>query len=173
SLLAKMVQPFLEDKKMVGVETLRYRYDPSATLLDRYIGLFGVADPLAWYLGKADRMSFIYDSYDKKYNPKDNGDYYVVKFKPNNIPTIGANGFMIRRKILIENADIEPGKYFPIDVNVDLIRKGFNTYAFIKDSISHLSGHGSVGYYLKRRMIFMRQFHLSDKNIYLQKARRY
>src|SRR5205085_1011084 len=105
------------------------------TLLDRYIALFGVNDPLPWYLGKADRMSFIYGEYYKKYNPKDCGDYYLVNFTPNNIPTIGANGFMVRRKTLLKNADTRPGKFFPIDVNVDLIRKGFNTYAFVKDSI--------------------------------------
>ena len=173
NLIKKMIQPFLDNKNMVGVETLRYYYDPNATILDRYIGLFGVADPLALYLGKADRLSFIYDTYYSKYKPIDMGDYYIVRFNKNNIPTIGANGFMIRKDLLLNNADTRPGKYFPIDVNVDLIRKGLNTYAFVKDSISHLSGHGSVGYYLKRRMLFMKQFYLSDKNIYLQKGRRY
>ena len=173
NLLKKMIQPFFEHKEMVGVETLRYHYDPSATLLDRYFALFGVNDPFAFYIGKADRMSFIYDTYAKKYNPKDCGDYYLVRFNKNNIPTIGANGFLIRKKTLLKHADAKPGKFFPIDVNVDLIRKGFNTYAFVKDSISHLSGRGGVINYLKRRMLFMKQYHLSDKNIYLQKARRY
>jgi len=173
NLLRKMVQPFHEHKDMVGVETLRYHYDPNATLLDRYFALFGVNDPLAFYIGKADRMSYIYDTYSKKYSPKDYGDYYLVRFTPNIIPTIGANGFMVRRKTLVENADITPERFFPIDVNVDLIRKGFNTYAFVKDSISHLTGHGNTIYYLKRRILFMKQYYLSEKNIYLQKTRRY
>lgn len=172
-LIKKMIQPFLDYKEMVGVETLRYHYDPKGTLLDRYIGLFGVNDPLPWYLGKADRMSFIYENYDKKYKPEDCGDYFLVHFTRDNIPTIGANGFMVRRKILLKNANVKPGKFFPIDVNVDLIRKGFNTYAFVKDSIYHMSGRGSVMYYLKRRMLFMKQYHLSEKNMSLQKARRY
>lgn len=173
NLLNKMVQPFLEHQDMVGVETMRYDYDPKATLLDRYIALFGVIDPLAFYLGKADRISFIYDSYDHKYNPIDLKDYFLLRFNQDNIPTIGANGFMIRRMTLLENALIVPGKYFHIDANVDLIRKGFNKYAFVKSSIAHLSGHGNVGDYLKRRMLFMKQYYLSEKNINLQKARRY
>jgi glycosyltransferase involved in cell wall biosynthesis len=173
NLLGKMVQPFFDYEEMVGVETLRYGYDPKNTLLDRYVALFGVADPLAFYIGKADRMSFIYDGYDKKYSPKDCGNYYIVHFTKDNLPTIGANGFMIRRKILIENANSSPATFFPIDVNVDLVRKGFNTYAFVKDSIIHLTGHGNVLNYLKRRMLFMRQYYLSEKSISLRKARRY
>lgn len=173
NLIKKMVQPFLDYKDMVGVETSRYHYDSNTTLLDRYFALFGVNDPLAFYIGKADRMSFIYDTYDQKYNPKDHGDYYLVRFNKNNIPTIGANGFMIRRKILLNNADVKPGKYFPIDVNVDLIRKGFNKYAFVKDSIYHLSGHGNMSHYLKRKMLFMKQYYLNKDNISMQSARRY
>lgn len=172
-LLRKMVLPFIEDKEMVGVETLRYHYDRNLSMLDRYFALFAVTDPLAFYLRKADRLSFIYDKYYKKYNPIDKGEYYLVKFDKNNIPTIGANGFLVNRKILIENANVSPEKYFPIDVNVDLIRKGFNKYAFIKDSITHIAGHGNIGYYLKRRMLFMKQYYLSENNSSLQKARRY
>src|SRR5438045_1464690 len=47
NLLKMMVLPFLEHKEMVGVETLRYHYDKKASLLDKYIALFGVTDPLA------------------------------------------------------------------------------------------------------------------------------
>lgn len=173
NIIKKMIQPFLDYEEMVGVETLRYHYDPNTSLLDRYFALFGVNDPFAFYIGKSDRMSFIYDGYAKKYNPEDCGDYYLVHFDKNKIPTVGANGFMIRRKLLLEHADAKPGKFFPIDVNVDLIRKGFNTYAFVKDSIAHLSGRGGVINYLKRRTLFLRQYHLSDKNIAMMKARRY
>lgn len=172
-LLKKMTQPFLEHMDLVGVETLRYYYDPKTTLLDRYFALFGVNDPLAFYLGKADRMSYIYDRYSKKYSPKDFGKYYLVTFKEGNIPTIGANGFMVRRNVLLKNADLRPGRYFPIDVNVDLIRKGFNKYAFVKDSIYHLSGHGSILNYLKRRVLFVQQYYLSKDSISLIKSRRY
>jgi glycosyltransferase involved in cell wall biosynthesis len=173
NLLKEMIQPFLDHKELVGVETLRYGYDSKNTLLDRYVALFGVADPLAFYIGKADRVSFIYEDYYKKYHPEDCGNYYLVHFANNNIPTIGANGFMIRKKILVENANASPATFFPIDVNVDLINKGFNTYAFVKDSIIHLTGHGNILDYLKRRMLFMRQYYLSEESISMRKLRRY
>lgn len=173
NLLQKMVEPFAENKNLVGVETLRYGYNKNSTLLDRYVALFGVTDPLAFYLGKADRMSYMHDGYSKKYHPKDCGDYFLVHFTKENMPTIGANGFLVKKKVLVDNADVVPGRFFPIDVNMDLVRKGFDTYAFVKDSILHLAAHGSVLYYLWRRMFFMKQYYLSDKNISLKKARRY
>lgn len=157
--LLKMVEPLMKHKEVVGVETLRYHYDPHYSLLDRYFGLFGAGDPLAYYLGKADRLAFIYDTYNLFGKAKDYGSYYLVKFDKNHIPTLGANGFMIRRDLLIKHAKISPNEFFHIDVNVDLIRKGFNTYAFIKDSIIHLTNYGNVFNFLKRRKLFMEQYH--------------
>ena len=61
--LLKMVCPFTEHKNIVGVETLRYAYDPNESLLDRYFALFGTGDPFVWYLGRADRLSYIFDRY--------------------------------------------------------------------------------------------------------------
>lgn len=160
--IQNMIEPLVKHKEVVGVETLRYHYDPHASLLDRYFGLFGAGDPLAFYLGKADRLSFLYDKYNLFGKAKDYGKYYIVKFDKDHIPTLGANGFMIRRNILVNNARISPGEFFHIDVNVDLIRKGFDTYAFTKDSIIHLTNYGNVVNFLKRRKLFMEQYHLKS-----------
>ena len=133
-----MMQPMMEHENVVGVETLRYHYDPSSSLLDRYFALFGAGDPLVWYMGKADRLSYIFDRYNLAGNAVDKGAYYIVKFKQDNIPTIGANGFFVRRQMLMDYAKAKPGEYFDMDVNVDLINNGFTSYAFIKDSILHI-----------------------------------
>lgn len=173
ALLRKMVIPLIKHPALVGVETLRYQYTKDSSLLDRYFALFGVNDPFAFYMGKADRLSYIYDTFPRSYNARDLGDYYVVQFSENHIPTIGANGFLVRKQLLLKHADASPGKYFPIDVNVDLIRKGFNTYAFVKDGIIHLSGFDDAWYYLRRRMLFIKQYHLSSNSTGLDKKRRY
>ncbi|MEK7543305.1 MAG: glycosyltransferase family 2 protein [Patescibacteria group bacterium] len=153
-----MTQPLLEQKDVVGVETLRYHYDPTTSLLDRYFALFGAGDPLVWYMGKADRLSYIYDTYKGPSTVKDCGGYYTVRFKPETMPTIGANGYLVRRTILMKHAKTSPGMYFDMDVNVDLILKGYDTFAFVKDSILHLTGYGSVLDFLKRRMLFFGQY---------------
>lgn len=162
--LSKIVEPLIRHKEVVGVETLRYHYDRHYSLLDRYFGLFGAGDPLAYYLGKADRLSFIYDTYNLFGEAKDYGNYYLVRFDKDHIPTLGANGFLIRRNLLVKYAKTAPSDFFHIDVNVDLIRKGFNTYAFVKDSIIHLTNYGNVLNFLKRRKLFMEQYHFKAKH---------
>ncbi|MDO8269299.1 MAG: glycosyltransferase family 2 protein [Candidatus Levybacteria bacterium] len=166
--LENMLTPLLEHKEIVASETLRYHYDPKFSLLDRYFALFGAGDPLAFYLGKADRLSYIYEKYNLLGKAKHCGNYYIVKFDRSHIPTLGANGFLIRRKLLVENAKVSDGNFYHIDVNVDLIRKNFNTYAFIDDTIIHLTGYKKISSFLYRRKLFMEQFYLAPN-----KKRRY
>lgn len=168
-----MVIPFLEQKQVVGVETLRYHYDPSTSLLDRYFALFGAGDPLVWYMGKADRLSYVYDDYALSGQAMDHGKYYLVRFQPDTMSTIGANGFLVRRQVLMDNAQVSPGKYFDMDVNIDLIKKGYDTYAFVKDSILHLTGYGSVVQFLKRRLLFLTQYRFGKEAESIRKLRRY
>lgn len=158
----RMVQPFIDDMSIVGVETLRYMYDPEAPLLDRYFALFGSGDPIVWYLGKADRLSYIYDRYCLAGTIVKNEPYTVVQFTEKNMPTIGANGFLVRRAVLMKYAHITPGDYFDMDVNIDLIRSGYDRYAFVNEGIIHNTGYGSVWYYFKRRMLFMNQYHIHN-----------
>lgn len=170
--LQHMVTPFLE-KRVVGVETLRYHYDPKTSLLDRYFALFGAGDPIVWYLGKADRLSYIYDDYVLSGDATDNGRYYLVRFSPENMTTIGANGFLVRRQVLMDNAQVSPGTYFDMDVNIDLIKKGFHTYAFVKDSILHLTGYGNIFNFLKRRILFLSQYRFGSGAEERKKLRRF
>ena len=171
--LLKMVCPFTEHKNIVGVETLRYAYDPNESLLDRYFALFGTGDPFVWYLGRADRLSYIFDRYNLAGEILSDREYYIVRFSIDRIPTIGANGFIVRRETLMNHAQATPHKYFDMDVNVDLITKGFDTYAFVDDAILHLTGYGNIWSYLKRRMLFMNQYHMGDKALERKKVRRY
>ena len=161
--LAGMVRPLEERPDVVGVETLRYTYEPSGTLLDRYFALFGSGDPLVWYLGKTDRLSYMHDRYSLAGEVVQHRPYYVVRFTELNMPTIGANGYLVRRNILMRNAHVAPGVYFDMDVNIDLIRNGHSLFAFVDDGIIHNTGYGSVWYYLQRRMLFMQQYHLSSR----------
>lgn len=135
--LAKMVKPLMENSKISGVEVLRFKYNPSDLLLDRYFALLGGVDPVPYYLGKDARLSWAEDKYNLRGEAKDMGDYYRVKFRPDKVPTLGANGALLRRKLLAQ-AKADPENFFHIDINVDLIKKGYDTYAFVKDDIIHL-----------------------------------
>ena len=162
--LKNMLFPLLANKNIVASETLRYHYDPKFSLLDRYFALFGAGDPLAFYLGKADRLSYIYSKYNLLGKAKRHKGYYIVEFKPDQVPTLGANGFLIRKETLIKNANVSGNNFFHIDVNVDLINKGHNLYAFVDDTVIHLTGYKSISSFLYRRKLFMEQFYLKKNN---------
>jgi glycosyltransferase involved in cell wall biosynthesis len=160
--LQRMVDPLLENPEIVASNILRFTYDPTYSIVDRYIALFGATDPVAYYLGKADRLSYRYDTYNLFGKAQDKGDYYLVTFDRDHIPTLGANGFLIRRKALLENAQVDEDHFFHIDVNVDLINKGINKYAFVKGGIIHLSGYKDISGFLYRRKLFMEQYHIKN-----------
>lgn len=158
--LRKMVNPLVENKDIIGSEILRFHYDPKDNILDRYFALLGGVDPVPYYLGKDAKLSFAFDKYNLLGESLDCGDYYLVKFAGKKIPTIGANGFILRRKLL-KFAKADPGNFFHTDINYDLIQKGFNKYAFVKDDIIHLK-RTKVSYFIKfllrRRYIMETQY---------------
>lgn len=160
--LQRMVQPFtVPDHRVVAVQTLRYGHDPSLPPLDRYCALFGASDPVVYYLGKADRLPWLGHDRIGFGTARDLGPYYLVTMDPTRIPTLGANGCLIRRDILFAHARLGEGVFFHIDVHVDLITQGWNTYAFTKDTIMHLTAYRHLRTFLWRRKLFLEQFYLT------------
>jgi glycosyltransferase involved in cell wall biosynthesis len=157
----KMMVPFIENKEIVGVEPLRFHYDRKMNVLDRYFSLLGGNDPVAYYLHKDSHLSWAFDTYNLYGQSKDMGEYYLVKFSPGKIPALGGNGAAIRRKLLLKEASADPDHFFHIDVNVDLIRKGHNTYGIFKDSIIHLTNNNIIPF-LTRRKYYIEKYHFED-----------
>ena len=163
--LKKMVQPLIENADIIGVDALYIHYDRTYSLLDRYLALFGSLDPVAFYLGKSDKLPLTSEKYTGYGKVIQYNDYFIVTFDPDFVPTLGANGFLVRRKILLDNAMADPKHFFHTDVHVDLIGKGFNKYAFIKDDIIHLTGYQNILGFLKRRKAFMEAYHIKNKGM--------
>ncbi|MBI2008416.1 glycosyltransferase family 2 protein, partial [Candidatus Amesbacteria bacterium] len=162
--LRQLVQPLLDDPQIVAVESCYFHYDRSYSPLDRYYALIGTLDPIPYYLGKADRMPQTSHSWTLTGKAIDKGKYYVVEFEPNprKIPTVGTNGCLMRRRLVAANADVRPDYHYPIDVMVDVIRSGHNRFAFVKNSLIHLTGSRGVIPFLQRRLKFMSQYHFQD-----------
>lgn len=158
--LKKMVKPLMENQDIIGSEILRFHYDPKDAILDRYFALLGGVDPVPYYLGKDSKLSWAFDKYNLLGEATDRGDYYCVKFTGKRIPMIGANGFILRRKFL-KYAKADPGNFFHTDINYDIIQKGYNTYAFVKDDIIHLKRTKAayfIKFLLRRKYIMETQY---------------
>lgn len=158
--LMKMVSLFEKEPEIVGCYPWRYVWRKNDKILNRYFALLGANDPVAWFLNRADRQSYLSDKYRLAGKFQDKGDYFLVEFNEKNLPTVGANGFLIRRDLLMK-AQVDPDHFFHIDVNLDLIRQGYKKYAVVKNDIIHASGESFWRFFQKRKR-YMQELYLRD-----------
>ena len=100
--LQRMVEPF-QDSEIVCSEPLYYTYRKEDGLINRYCALFGMNDPICYFLGNYDRYNVISGRWTGlPVKEEDKGSYLKIAVSnKERIPTIGANGFVIRRKDLL------------------------------------------------------------------------
>jgi glycosyltransferase involved in cell wall biosynthesis len=155
SWLTKMITPFIEHKEIVGSETLRFAYIKNDNYLNRYFALIGSADPVGLYLGKADKLSYLSDEW-RLYGEITTKEkfYSIVKFNPEEFPTLGSNGFCAWRKLLLKGKS-DPEHYFHIDVPLDLAKLGYSIYAVVNESIIHDTAT-TLSNFLSKRSRYMR-----------------
>lgn len=149
----KCLKPLREDDTIVGSFPLRYWHYNDDDVLNRYFALFGVNDPVPLYLGKNDRMPY-YESEEAFGYPIifTHDKYFTVNLPY--VPTLGDNGFFIRRDILLK-ADID--NYYHIDVCQDLFNLGYRVYAIVDTSIHHRTG-GDIIKFFKKRLKYADKF---------------
>lgn len=144
----------LDNPEIVGAETLRYGWRKSDPPLCRYFALIGGADPIAVGLGKADRGPYDKNKWHGFGVVKDHTLYYEIAFSKDisRIPTLGANGFLVRRKIMRKYGKYENIAH--IDACVRLIKSGYNKFAFVKKNHVVHYINMSLWTFIKRRLIW-------------------
>lgn len=153
--LQQMVKPFLNHKELVASQTWRYGIADYFTPFNRYCALIGANDPVAFYLNKCEKLCHAFDNWYLTKIKADYGDYFLVDFTLNNLPTVGANGFLIKRDLLLK-ARCKPEEFFHIDVISDLVKDGFNPFAMVRNEIYHDTAHQLSNLAIKRMKYFMR-----------------
>ncbi len=136
--LQRMVEPF-RDASIVASEPWEYTYRKNDPALTRYFAMIGMNDPLVLFLGNYDRRNFITGRWTGlPVKTEDKGNYLKAYLREDTLPTIGANGFIIRRAELLK---CTVDKYvFDIDLLHELIklRGGQVIAAKVKTGIVHL-----------------------------------
>lgn len=145
--LRRMVKPF-EDTGVVGAEPLYYTYREEDSLITRYCALLGMNDPLCLYLGNYDRYSYVTGKWTELLvKTRDYGNYLLLELDEKNIPTMGANGFLVCARALKE---VKYKPYlFDIDVVYQFTRRGQNRFAKVKIGIVHLFAN-DVGTFVRK-----------------------
>jgi glycosyltransferase involved in cell wall biosynthesis len=159
--LRKMVKPFLEEKNLTGSEPIMFTYKRDAPPMVRYCSLVGCDDPLCHILGNRDKWSWVKMGWtDLPVKTVDRGDYILVNFNSNQrVPTMGANGFIVRKRHL---KSVRYSPYIDIDVFYNLVRYGYVTYAKVKTGIIHLHAD-TITQYLKKKIRRVQIHYMSQK----------
>jgi glycosyltransferase involved in cell wall biosynthesis len=134
--LPTAVAALRSDSGLVAAQSARFHYEPGDSAANRYCSLMGVNDPMAYYLGKRDRLT----AWERDWRLlgrvlKDEGKWWKLRFSPEAVPTIGSQGFLTRRSLL-KKASHWP-TFFHMDANVELIRQGWTDYALLKQPVGH------------------------------------
>lgn len=134
--LRRMVEPFA-DPQVFASEPWAYDWRRDDSLITRYCALLGMNDPLCHFLGNYDRLNGLTGRWTGlDLQQEDRGGWIKVTLQERKLPTIGANGFLIRRKELLETP-VSP-YLFDIDNVYDLVRTGRVHVAKVKTGIIHL-----------------------------------
>lgn len=117
--LLRMIEPF-GDSEIVGSEPIEYTYRKNDGYITRYCALIGMNDPLCLFLGNYDRYSTLTGQWTEvPHKEEDMGGYIKTELGKKFLPTIGANGFLVRR-LALEKCNI--GNYFfDIDIIYELL----------------------------------------------------
>lgn len=99
--LAKLEKPF-QDTQIVASESIYFLSRPTDNSLTRYFAHMGMGDPINLFLGNYDHINAITNRWTSLSIPTEQKDGYIKihLFKNKPLPTIGANGFVVRRNLL-------------------------------------------------------------------------
>lgn len=159
--LERMVQPFLENQKIIGTYSAYNSYEKGMSITTRYTSLIGSGEPTTYYLHKTDKISLTQKKWDKGEIVNETENYYVVKYTKENLPITGDNGHMFLKKV-IDKVNKKPEQYMHPDAFAYLLDKGYDTYGVVKNSIIHIITPDIVRYVTRR-------LHVKDK--YFDKGR--
>lgn len=145
----EMVEPF-SDEEILASEPLYFTYREEDLWLTRYFALLGMGDPLNLFIGNYDRYSFVSDKWTElNIKTTDKKNYLVLELKEE-FPTIGANGFVVRRN--------------------ELLKYEIKDYLFDIDLLKHLSGEKAIK--VAKVKIGIVHLFTGDINTFIRKQRR-
>ena len=133
--LARSIALLEEDPELVGAQSVRFHYRREDPPANRYCSLMGVNDPLAYYLKRRDRLTGWEKTWRLPGRVEDHGDHWIGAFTPEDMPTLGSQGFVTRRSLL-KKVNHDP-YLFHLEANLELIRQGHRKYVLLKSPVGH------------------------------------
>jgi len=179
--LKRMVEPFA-DPEIIGSEPWEFTYRRQDGFIDRYCALLGMNDPLCLFIGNYDKKSVLTGKWTGlPVEQEDKGGWIKTTLKPGAIPTIGANGTILRahpggapgknkEHLRGERLVDMVGDYlFDIDIIASLAAKKPVKFSKVKTGIIHLYCGSDIKKFIRKQKRRIRDY------LYYQKigARKY
>ncbi len=150
SWLLDMVAPFLENKNIFCTYSAFNAYKRTMSLTTKYCALFGLPDPVVYYLHKSEKIRMDQKKYDKGEIIKETKKYFIVKFINNTLPTLGDNGHMFLRKAMLKVIK-DPNDFTHTDAFMEMLHLGYDTVGVVKNSVIHIV-NPNILTFIKRRV---------------------
>ena len=146
--LSQLIKPFRMDEEIISTEPLFFTYRRNDHWLTRYFALLGMGDPLSLFIGWYDKYSYLTDKWSGLNIKIQNKNDYFSFYLKREIPTIGANGFLVRKSELLK---YPIGDYlFDTDVLKMLSGKKRVKVAKVRVGIIHLFT-GDIGAFIRKQ----------------------
>ena len=147
--LQRMVAPLIEDQATFGAEPWAYSCRPHDPAMVRYAAMLGMADPMCHFVGNYDRLNTLTGSWTSlPLDCEDRGDYILLQLRGTPLPTIGANGTVLRRCVVAPW--MSEDYFYDVDVIQAIVRQERTSFAKVKIGIIHLSS-GNLGAFERKQ----------------------
>lgn len=134
--LGTLAQAYEECPGAVGAQAAWTAYDPKDPAANRYCSLFGIGDPMAFYLERRDHLMRSERAWALAGAVlRETEGYWLVRLSPDAFPTVGSQGYLVSRRF-VEKTDCWP-YYFHVDSNYQLAMQGHSDYVILKDHVVH------------------------------------
>lgn len=136
SWLKRAVSILSANPDVAAVQTAFFLYRPEDPSINRYCSLMGLNDPLVYYLGRTDRLAHFETSWCRpSVSATDEGWFWLAKVDPNQLPTLGSQGFLTRKCLLDEFP--RGNRFLHLDYCQHLAQLENKVFALTKDSVRH------------------------------------
>jgi glycosyltransferase involved in cell wall biosynthesis len=160
--LKRMVEPF-DDREINGSEPWAFTYRKKDTYINRYCALIGMNDPYCYFIGNYDRFCHISGKWTGvNLKQEDKGSFVKAKIESKILPTIGANGTVWRKDILMKAVG-DSDYLFDTDIPYILTRQKPFYFAKVKLGIIHDYCHRFKDFYRKQKRRAKDFFYLENK----------
>ncbi|MCL4360154.1 glycosyltransferase family 2 protein [Patescibacteria group bacterium] len=168
SYIRRVVELLARYPEAVAVQSIRWHYRQSDSAVERYCNLFGINDPLVFFLGK-NAIVPLYAGKSYPYNEsiKERGrDYLVAEFTRDTLPTVGAQGYTIRKRYALETS-WKP-YFFHMDTAYELVLKGHGQFilSFLEVEHRYVTTAGEFYRKLYRNMTLFLELRVRRKYTY-------